>query len=130
MQSAIKMVDLSLDIDAEEFYRMYVEYTSLKDCRCKTCTVCGSRRPVDKLNDAIDFLRRWKYQTIKLVFLMDCSLIPLVLRMKMEDLLKNASTSSMLKTGCTTSWILTRMNTRKSVRNTMVRMQLKIPLFH
>ena len=55
MESAIKMVDLSLDIDAEEFYRMYREYTSLKDRSCKTCTVCGCRRPVDKLDDAVDF---------------------------------------------------------------------------
>ena len=55
MQSAIKMVDISLDIDAEEFYRMYREYTSLKDRSCKTCTVCGSRRPFDKLHDAADF---------------------------------------------------------------------------
>ena len=55
MKSAIEIIDLSLDVDAEEFYKMYLEYTSLKDCSCKTCTVCGSRRPVDSLNDAVSF---------------------------------------------------------------------------
>ena len=35
---------------------MYLEYTSLKDRSCKTCTVCGSRRPVDSLNDAARFI--------------------------------------------------------------------------
>ena len=35
---------------------MYLEYTSLKDRSCKTCTVCCSRRPVDSLNDAASFI--------------------------------------------------------------------------
>ena len=49
-------MDFSLSVDADEFYKMYYEYMSLKDCSCKTCTVCGSRNPVEKLNDAVDFL--------------------------------------------------------------------------
>ena len=55
MRAAIEKVDLSLSVDAEEFYRMYYEYRSLNDCSCKTCTVCGSRNPVEKLNDAARF---------------------------------------------------------------------------
>ena len=34
---------------------MYYEYKSLNDCNCKTCTVCGSRNPVENLNDAVRF---------------------------------------------------------------------------
>ena len=41
--------------DAEEFYRMYYEYMSLKDCSCKTCTVCGSWNSVENLKDAACF---------------------------------------------------------------------------
>jgi len=50
------MVNLSLDVDAEEFYKMYSEYTSLKDRSCKTCTVCGSRCSVETLTDAALFV--------------------------------------------------------------------------
>ena len=55
MRSAIEKVDLSLSVDADEFYKMYYEYMGLKDCTCKTCTVCGSRNPVENLKDAVDF---------------------------------------------------------------------------
>ena len=47
---------MSLSVDAEDFYKMYSEYKALNDCSCKTCTVCGSRNPVDNLNDAVRYL--------------------------------------------------------------------------
>ena len=56
MRIAIEKVDLSLSVDAEDFYQMYSEYKALNDCSCKTCTVCGSRNPAEKLNDAERFL--------------------------------------------------------------------------
>ena len=53
---AVNIVNLSLDVDAAEFYKMYSEYISLKDRNCKTCTVCGSRRSVEILKDAALFI--------------------------------------------------------------------------
>ena len=52
----VNIVNLSLDVDASEFYKMYSEYISLKDRNCKTCTVCGSRQSVEILKDAALFI--------------------------------------------------------------------------
>ena len=56
MEIVVNIVNLSLDVDASEFYKMYSEYISLKDRNCKTCTVCGSRRSVELLKDAALFI--------------------------------------------------------------------------
>ena len=54
MRNAIEKVDLSLSVGADEFYKMYYEYRSLKDRSCKTCNVCGCRNTVENLHDAVD----------------------------------------------------------------------------
>ena len=43
------------NVSAEQFYTMYNDYVSLKERSCKICTVCGVRRPVDKLKDALPY---------------------------------------------------------------------------
>ena len=81
---AVNMVNLSLDVDAAEFYKMYSEYTSLKDRNCKTCTVCGSRQSVEKLKDAVHFMETLEMSEEKLVFLMKCYMMETVWRMKWD----------------------------------------------
>ena len=55
MVSSIEKVKLSGTVSAEQFYTMYDDYQGLKDRCCKICTVCGVRRPAEKLNDAVPF---------------------------------------------------------------------------
>ena len=66
MVSIIRNVELSGAATAEDFYTMYDTYVSLKERTCKICTVCGVRRPVDRLNDALayfDLLKATSDQT-------------------------------------------------------------------
>ena len=66
MISAIRNVEFSGAVTADDFYTMYNNYVSLKERSCKICTVCGVRRPVDRLNDALayfDLLRATSDQT-------------------------------------------------------------------
>ena len=55
MVSSIEEVNLSGTVSAEKFYTMYDDYQGLKDQCCKICTVCGVRRPAEKLRDAVVF---------------------------------------------------------------------------
>ena len=66
MVSIIRNVEMSGAVTAEDFYTMYNNYISLKERTCKICTVCGVRRPVDRLNDALayfDLLKATSDQT-------------------------------------------------------------------
>ena len=66
MVQIIRNVEFSSAVTADDFYTMYANYVSLKERSCKICTVCGVRRPVDRLNDALpyfDLLRATSDQT-------------------------------------------------------------------
>ena len=66
MVSIIRNVEMSGAVTAEDFYTMYDNYVSLKERTCKICTVCGVRRPVNRLNDALayfDLLKATSDQT-------------------------------------------------------------------
>ena len=66
MVRTIRGVEMSGAVSREEFYTMYDDYESLKKRSCKICTVCGVRRPVDRLNDALayfDLLKATSDQT-------------------------------------------------------------------
>ena len=66
MVSIIRNGEMSGAVTAEDFYTMYNNYVSLKERTCKICTVCGVRRPVDRLKDALayfDLLKATSDQT-------------------------------------------------------------------
>ena len=60
MVSSIEEVNLSGTVSAEKFYTMYDDYQGLKDQCCKICTVCGDRRPAEKLRDAVPYFNLLK----------------------------------------------------------------------
>ena len=60
MLSSINEVNLSGTVSAEKFYTMYDNYQGLKDRSCQICTVCGVRRPTEKLRDAVSYFNLLK----------------------------------------------------------------------
>ena len=75
-------MEFSGAVTADEFYTMYNNYVSLKERSCKICTVCGVRRPVDRLNDALayfDLLRATSDQTDMYNAHMQCNTLKMIL---------------------------------------------------
>ena len=60
MLSSIERVNLSGTVSADKFYTMYDDYQGIKDRCCKICTVCGVRRPAEKLRDAVEYFNLLK----------------------------------------------------------------------